>query len=352
MRGVGCKKWLSRHRRTRAHPGPAQVKSDSGCKASVLMLAYNHEPFIEQAINSVLAQETAFAFELLIGEDCSRDRTRTLADGFAKRFPGTVKVVSSDRNVGLGENFRRLVRAASGQYLAFCEGDDYWNGSSRLAQQVQALEASPSSSFVYGDFDRTACIDGVWRVFPSSTRTANQQLRQGRIFEDLLDRIDIHLSTMICRADLAKSYIEGPLFDPALWLCDVPLILYLAAHGEVGAMDARVSTYRHHASSITQSSMKSRLKVVRDHVAVVRSFEVAFQSHLARRQKRLAQLNSMIASAAYSARDIAVYREHSARSWKSTARLLMMHVPALHAIYLRHVIRKQQRHFFENSVSS
>src|ERR1700719_3562213 len=93
---------------------------------SVVMLAYNHERYLAEAIEGVVRQETSFAVELLIGEDCSTDGTRKVALSYQERFPEMIRVITSERNVGMHENLARLFAAARGRYIAFCEGDDYW----------------------------------------------------------------------------------------------------------------------------------------------------------------------------------------------------------------------------------
>lgn len=319
---------------------------------SVLMLAYNHERFIAQAIESILAQKTAFPFELIIGEDHSRDRTREIAERFAKQRPDTVRLITSDENVGLGRNFRRIIEAARAPYMAFCEADDFWNGHDRLAKQVAALQNVPRASFIYGDFDRLGEHDGVWRVFRNSILSSHGQFRRGAIFEDLLDHIGIHLSTMVCRSDFAQKYARSPLYDDTLRLGDVPLILFLAAHGDVLAIEESLSTYRHHPTSATQSSLHSLLRIVQDHAAVVRRFERHFGSDPERRAARAALLDKAIADAAYAAGEIEVFKRHQGRlTVRSFARLALMRIPALHRAHLRRVKRLQIREFKRASVA-
>ncbi len=67
-------------------------------KVSVLMLTYNHEPYIAQAIESVLMQETDFDFEIVIGEDCSTDKTREIISNYAAKYPSRVLVLPREAN--------------------------------------------------------------------------------------------------------------------------------------------------------------------------------------------------------------------------------------------------------------
>ena len=92
---------------------------------SVKMITYNHGPYIADAIEGVLMQKTDFRIELVIGEDCSTDDTRQIVLNRQSEHPDVVRVVTSDRNVGMHKNGDRVLRACRGKYIAVCEGDDY-----------------------------------------------------------------------------------------------------------------------------------------------------------------------------------------------------------------------------------
>lgn len=121
---------------------------------SVWMTTYNHEPYIARAIEGVLMQETTFPIELVIGEDCSTDRTREIVMEYQKRRPDITRVITSEQNVGLYENDRRVNKALRGKYVAFCEGDDYWIHSRKLTMQVEIMEANPEVGLVHGGYDK------------------------------------------------------------------------------------------------------------------------------------------------------------------------------------------------------
>ena len=94
---------------------------------SVKMITYNHAPYIAQAIEGVVKQETEYPFELIIGEDCSTDGTRDIGFEFQKKDPDIIRVITSDKNVGAKQNDYRTTKACRGKYIAFCDGDDYWH---------------------------------------------------------------------------------------------------------------------------------------------------------------------------------------------------------------------------------
>ena len=70
---------------------------------SVIMVAYNHEKYLGQAIEGVVCQRTDFDFELVIAEDCSPDNTRNIALAYQQKYPRLIKIITSDTNVGFGK---------------------------------------------------------------------------------------------------------------------------------------------------------------------------------------------------------------------------------------------------------
>lgn len=117
---------------------------------SVQMITYNHEPYIRKAIEGVMMQETDFEFELVIGEDCSQDRTREICFEYQKKFPDKIRVLWWHENVSkLGGNNRRTRARCRGEYIAFCEGDDWWLDPLKLQKQVDVMRKHPSVGFCF-----------------------------------------------------------------------------------------------------------------------------------------------------------------------------------------------------------
>lgn len=118
---------------------------------SVCCITYNHEAFVAQTIESVLMQETDFAVELVIGEDCSPDATRQVAHAYAQRYPGRVRVLAHAHNLGIMRNLMATMAACTGEFVAFLEGDDYWTDPTKLQRQVNLLRAKPDAAFCFHD---------------------------------------------------------------------------------------------------------------------------------------------------------------------------------------------------------
>src|ERR1017187_8487450 len=162
---------------------------------SVLMLTYNHESYLAKAIESVLQQTTKYRFELIIGEDCSTDKTRRIALEYQRRHPETIRVIYSESNVGAYSNGARLNQCSRGRYVAFCEGDDYWTSSTKLEKQVELLEANPDCCMCAAKSEIRQTVDGVDTYIKTL-----EGLPQERItLLDFHEKTYLHTSTYVIR---------------------------------------------------------------------------------------------------------------------------------------------------------
>ena len=116
---------------------------------SVFMMAYNHENYIEQAISSVLMQKTNFEFKIVIGEDCSTDKTREVIQQFSSTHPEKFILLFHNPNIGAWANQFDILSNCIGKYIAICESDDYWTDVDKLQKQVDFLESHPDFSMVF-----------------------------------------------------------------------------------------------------------------------------------------------------------------------------------------------------------
>lgn len=112
-------------------------------KVSVIMITYNQADYIRRAVESVLAQKVPFAYELLIGDDASTDGTADIVRSLAAAFPDRIRLIQQEKNLGASANVLSLLKQSRGEYLAFCEGDDYWLDDEKLAKQTAFLDNHP-----------------------------------------------------------------------------------------------------------------------------------------------------------------------------------------------------------------
>ena len=114
---------------------------DNSIKVSVIIITYNQENYIMQALDSVLSQKVNFSFEVLVGDDASDDRTSEIIKEYQQKFPDIILPVLRAENMGAARNAYELCKMARGDYLAFCEGDDYWLSNDKLQMQIDFLDS-------------------------------------------------------------------------------------------------------------------------------------------------------------------------------------------------------------------
>jgi len=109
---------------------------------SVICPTYNHQEYIEDALKGFLIQETDFPFEIIIHDDASNDDTPNIIKKYADKYPKIIRPILQTENQQSKGRKSLLIAAryATGQYVALCEGDDYWTDQYKLKLQIAGLE--------------------------------------------------------------------------------------------------------------------------------------------------------------------------------------------------------------------
>jgi glycosyltransferase involved in cell wall biosynthesis len=237
---------------------------------TVNMLTYNQEPFLAEAIEGVVRQKTTFPFELIIGEDCSKDSTRQIALDYQRRYPAIIRVQFGEKNVGAKSNSRRTRQLWRGKYIAWCEGDDYWSSEDKLQKQVTFLENNPDYGLVHSGF-QTRIGNTVYPFTP-----ALSPIPTGRVFESLLERNFIRTCTVCLRTHLAREYEHSPFWNASYLMGDYPLWLWFSQKGLVGYIDETLAIYRRVFGSMTNSSYDTCKRMAMSGREVKRDFIAHF----------------------------------------------------------------------------
>lgn len=107
---------------------------------SVIMITYNHELYIKQAIESVLNQKVNFEYEILVGDDASTDYTVDIVRKMEREYPERIRLFENKKNVGASKNLYNLFMHARGKYVTRLEGDDYWELTPNLQKSIDFLD--------------------------------------------------------------------------------------------------------------------------------------------------------------------------------------------------------------------
>lgn len=122
----------------------------------IAMITYNHEQYIEEAIESILSQKTKYKYRIVIGEDCSTDGTRKLVLEYYKKYPDKISLILWKENVGMTRNASAVLKELHADIVACLEGDDYWTDYYKLEKQVNFLK---NNSDYIGTAHNVRCVD-------------------------------------------------------------------------------------------------------------------------------------------------------------------------------------------------
>lgn len=207
------------------------------------MIAYNHQDFISQALDSILKQKTTFPFEILIGDDNSKDDTGKICASYAARFPDKIKYYHREKNMGMMPNMIDILNCCDGKYIALCEGDDYWTDENKLQTQADFLEANQDASL---------CCHNHYVLSKEKLLPANKKLPQEVKFlttEDYLLDPFFHTSSYFYRN--TAQPVPFPGWFSNVLAGDHFLVLFLSMKGKIGYLDKKMSVFRNHGSSVS-----------------------------------------------------------------------------------------------------
>jgi glycosyltransferase involved in cell wall biosynthesis len=210
---------------------------------TVLLITYNHERFIAQAIESVLMQQTSFDYELVVIEDCSTDRTRDIVTDYQRKHPHRIRAVLAATNEHNTKAWTREALAARGRYIAFLDGDDYWTDPGKLQKQADFLDTHPECALCYHN---VLMFDDEGREAPRLRYTRPQPAVSTR--DDLLAGNFIHACSVMSRARLVDPFPSW--FDEFRLSGDWAILILNAQHGHIGYLDEVMATYRRHSGGV------------------------------------------------------------------------------------------------------
>lgn len=228
------------------------IQSHGAPKVSVLMVTYNHERYIAEAVGSALSQKTTFPVEIVIGEDCSTDNTRNILRELKRVNDHRIRLILREQNIGGPANVAATFAECRGDYVAMLEGDDYWTDPCKLQKQVDSLDAHPHWS---------ACFHTTRRVYVDGSREPEVNLlwtQDEATIEDLFKTMMVSTCSLVFR-----NRLFGPLpaWHQQITSGDWAICLLNAAQGPLGCLHEVMADYRIHSQGAwTQKSEVLRLR--------------------------------------------------------------------------------------------
>lgn len=220
---------------------------------SILCVAFNHEDFIAQALESFLCQLADFPIEIVVHDDASTDKTSEIIKSYEANYPHRIKYIRQQTNrYSRGEKiFDLALSYATGEFVALCEGDDFWNDPHKIQLQVEYMLANPRCGAVFGDADIFYQNSGI--TIRAHDFSRNFMPPVGDVRKSLLRGNPYKSCTVMLSKEAASGYavhatkLHSKMEDYVLWL-------HVATRFDIGYIPVVLATYRILQSSASHSS--------------------------------------------------------------------------------------------------
>lgn len=224
---------------------------------SVAILTYNQEKYIQQCLDAVLMQEVDFKYEIVVGDDASSDGTQDVLREYALKYPGKFVLLLGEKNEGISMNYKKVLSACKGKYIALCEGDDYWTEARKLQAQVDFLESHTDYGFV-GTYNTLLFPDGTVKNDPYEYMPVVQNEDDWELYGDVFDFAKygpVTRTVSLCfRSDLIQPYLQYVGMGN-----DMVLQTILAKHSKFAKHKPAMCVYRQGGVSTDKLSIEKQL---------------------------------------------------------------------------------------------
>ena len=211
-------------------------------KVSVYCMAYNHEKYIRSALEGFVNQKTTFDYEVFVHDDASTDNTASIIREYAERYPQIIKPiyqVENQHSKGINKFRAFILPHATGEYIASCEGDDYWIDETKLQRQVDFLDNHPEYS---------ACVHNSYKL---DMRTQEKNVMFAALDYDIqvynaLEGIATCYQTasLMYRRKYADNRPQFYYNASKNGFGDYPQAIFLALNGPIRYLGQTMSVYR------------------------------------------------------------------------------------------------------------
>jgi glycosyltransferase involved in cell wall biosynthesis len=217
-------------------------------KVSVCIITYNHASYLRDCLDGAVNQKFDGNFEIVISDDCSTDNTLDICYEYQELYPDLIRVLRHDENMGMTRNWYEAIQACKGEFIAICEGDDYWVDTNKINSQYNYMLNNFKCNITFHDVLIKGSLKPISFYFKYPTRS---KLNFKHV---LLNHQIPTCSMMIRKAALVNNIPSVFLKFP---VCDIPLQLLLVQNGYAYHMKNNFAVYRINGGSITNNQNKN-----------------------------------------------------------------------------------------------
>lgn len=212
---------------------------------SILLLTYNHERFVKQALDSILMQKINVSYEIIILDDASTDKTPDILEEYKSRYPEKISLYLRETNSGHAtKNSYFMLSKAKGKYFAFLEGDDYWIDEFKIQKQYDILKEHKEYS---------ACTTDLIVVDEENNKISEHvyEPKENNVFT-LEDFRHLKIPGMTLTF-FARNYFEKKefriLYKADKMMGDITVYMLYALKGDIYQLNEKTAAYRYVCTS-------------------------------------------------------------------------------------------------------
>jgi glycosyltransferase involved in cell wall biosynthesis len=219
---------------------------------SISCVTFNHAPFIRECLDSLLMQNTNFQFEIIIHDDASTDGTREIIEEYTAKYPEIIFPLLQTENQyskGLrGMMARFNFPRCNGEFIAICEGDDFWTDENKLQKQVDFLKQKTDYSMCFHNANRIFEIEDI-------NKSYNIVENKDYLINELFLRWIAPTSSLLFKKEVVSKITDAAL-DKRILNGDLIIVLSCFDFGKVKGFSDYMSSYRVHSNGVSQSRIK------------------------------------------------------------------------------------------------
>lgn len=213
-------------------------------KVTIICTTYNQKEYICDALDGFLNQETDFKYKVIVHDDASTDGTSDIIREYAKKYPDIIYPIIQEHNLYSRGIDRKpyLMDLIEGDYIAVCEGDDYWTDANKLQMQYDFLENHKDYSLCA---TATTCLDVTNNQILDMFKCDNDRdVLLDEIIEERNGRI-FHFASLLMKKEV---YLDSPHWKITLGLGTLGNAMSAVKYGKIRMLSKNTNVYRFKAN--------------------------------------------------------------------------------------------------------